>query len=155
MAYCDIDDVQSLNSQRGAYSTSTKPTLVQVTEFIDQIYESINSILLGRGIGTVPVTTPASFVTSLKLGNSQGAAAMAEMAMFPEAIGTPGGSPHGQQLWKMYQEFLKWLREGALPTAVNGHATPRSFFEQRESADTKPKATYPWQRPELPKDKKF
>lgn len=155
MAYCDIDDVQGLNSQRGAYGATTKPTLAQVNEFIDQVYETMNTVILGRGISTVPVTVPASFVTALKLANSQGAAALAEMAMFPEAAGTPGGSPHGQRLWSMYQNFLKWLRTGDLPTSVDGHVPPRSFFEDRAAAETKPKADHEWQRPQLPKDKEF
>lgn len=152
MAYCDIDDVQGLNIQRGAYSTSTKPTLAQVNEFIDQIYNTINSILLARKV-TTPVTTPAAFVEALKLGNAQGAGALAEMAMFPEAAGTPGGSPHGAQLWKMYQEFLKWLEKGKLPTALGAHPLPRGFFEQHPI--TEPTEDYPWREPKFRKNKEF
>lgn len=139
MAYCTIDDVQALNTLRGDYSASTRPTSTQVEEFIDQIYNTVNSVLQARGIA-IPITVPASFVGALKLANAQGAAALAEMAMFPEAAGTPGGSPHGQRLWKMYQAFLKWIEKGELPTAVEGTgAGPRSYGSEESTEKGEPK----------------
>jgi hypothetical protein len=157
MAYCTITDVQGLNPQRSTYSATTKPSLTQVTGFINQIYGELNAILLSRGL-TVPVTAPADFLTNLQLANAEGAAALAEMAMFPEAIGTPGGSPHGQQLWKMYTEFKDWLKNGSLPAGVSlsgGSASPRSFFERNEATETEPEADYDWQKPKIQKNKEF
>lgn len=154
MAYCDIGDVQAQNPTRGDYSATTKPTSTQVEEFIDQISNTIDSTLAGRGL-TVPVTTPAYFVDRIKLLNAQGAAALAEMAMFPET-GGPGFSPHGKQLWDIYQAGIKQLREGQLPEALGGSkAGPRSMQTEESGTETTPEENYPWLRPKLPKDKEF
>lgn len=152
MAYCAIADVQALNPQRPTYSSSTKPTSTQVEEFIDQIANVIDSKLSARSVG-VPVTTPARWVSWLKWGNAHGAAAMAEMAMFPEG-GGPGQTPHGTQLWNMYQKFLTDLETKELPVA-GSKAGPRSMHTEEAVTETAPEATYPWQRPKLPKDREF
>jgi hypothetical protein len=158
MAYCVIADVQGLNSQRPTYSATTSPSSSEVGDFMTQIGHEIDSILLGRGL-SVPVTSPASLVGSLKLANAQGAAALAEMAMFPEAGGTPGGSPHGQNLWKMYKDFLDWLKTGELPSAAatdsSGHVGPFSFHSEHEAEETEPENTYDWQKPKVRKNKDF
>jgi len=157
MAYCTITDVQGLNSQR-TYSATSNPSLTEIDDFMTQIGNELDSVLLGRGL-TVPVTAPASLVGALKLANAQGAAALAEMAMFPEAAGTPGGSPHGQRLWVMYKEFLAWLKTGDLPSAAStdssGHVGPMSFHSEHEDEETEPENTYDWQKPKIQKNKDF
>jgi hypothetical protein len=155
MSYCTIAHVQGLNPQRGDYGASTHPTAAEVKVFILQIAAEIDTILSGRGIA-VPVTAPAEFVTALQLGNSQGAAALAEQAMFPDSPANQGGSPHGAQLWAMYEKFKDWLKKGELPagSAVSG-GKPRSFFQQHEAADEEPDTTYDWQRPAIRKNKEF
>lgn len=155
MAYCTITDVQGLNSQREAYSATTNPSSTEVESFITQIGNEIDSLLLGRGLVT-PITTPAEFVSTLKLGNAQGAAALAEMAQFPEAQGTMGGSPHGQQLWAMYEKFKTWLKDGNLPTALSGsHVGPKSFHESTEDEETEPQDEHTWHRPRIRKNMEF
>lgn len=155
MAYCDIGDVQGQNPKRGDYSASTLPTSTQVEEYITQISNTIDSTLAGRGL-SVPVTSPDYFVDALRLLNAQGAGALAELAMFPEAPDTPGGSPHGTRLWQMYQAGLKQLREGPLPIAMEGSkAGPRSMQTEEAGTETTPEENYPWLRPKLPKDKDF
>lgn len=155
MAYCDIDDVQALNPQRGDYSSSTKPTSTEVTTFITTVSDEIDSVLKARGV-SVPVTAPAEFLSHLEQVNANGAAAYAEFAMFPEAAGTPGGSPQGDRLWKIYQGQLKSLREDQLPIdlAVTG-AQPRSFWTEREATDTEPSRNYSWLEPKLPMNKEY
>ena len=144
-----------MNPQRPTYSASTKPTSTQVNEFITQIGNEVDSILLGRG-QVVPITTPASLVGALKLGNAQGAAALAEMAQFPESSGM-GETPHGARLWAMYEKFKKWLQEGNLP--ISGGSSPgpapMSFHERHAGDETEPTNTYDWQKPIISKSKEF
>ena len=130
MAYCILDDVRGLNPKR-TYDASSLPTSTQATAIMDAIYNEINSHLNSRGV-TVPVTTPAHFVATLKQGNALGAAALTEEAMFPEAAGIGAGT-HGQWLWTRYQNFLKWIDTGELPKAVDADGEPRSFFSENES----------------------
>lgn len=152
MAYCAITDVEALNPQRGAYGASTKPTSTQVTGFMTYVSDEMDSILGARGV-TVPVTAPAEFLSHLKQVNAYGAAALAEQAMFPEAVGTPGGSPHGQWLWTVYKRMTDRLEKGALPVDTAATDGPRSFFE-RETGD-EPTEDREWRRPRLPRDKEF
>ena len=154
MSYCTITHVQGLNPQRGAYGATTKPTSTEVNEFISQISNEIDSILLARGL-TVPVTTPIEFVGALELGNAQGAAALAEMAMLPDP-GTMGGTSHGHQLWAMYEKFKAWLQKGDLPTSLSGgHLGPQSFHEQTSDTETEPGDTYDWHKPKVRKNMEF
>jgi len=111
LAYADVNAVQALNTTRTAYSTSTKPTLVQVTEIIDEISGEIDAVLAQHAV-LVPVTAPASFVKWLKNLNALGAAAQAEMAAFPEFDSGQGSSPQGNRYWRMYQDGLKLLVDG-------------------------------------------
>jgi len=160
MSYCTITDVQALNSQRDAYSATTNPSLTEVNGFITQIGNELDSLLLARGL-TVPVITPTEFVGALALANAQGAAALAEMAQFPEAQGTMGGSPHGQQLWAMYEKFKTWLQNPKSTISVvggvatGGHIGPQSFHEQTEANETEPEETHDWQKPRMRKNMEF
>lgn len=149
MAYCTITDVQALNPKR-TYGDTTTPTQTQVETSIDQIGNEIDSILLARGL-TTPITTPTEFVAHLKQVNAYGAAALAEMAMFPEA-GGPGATSHGSDLWKIYKNMTTRLEKGELPTAVETTG-PRSFFTEHPT--TEPTEDQPWRKPKFGKDKEF
>lgn len=146
MAYCTIDDVRAKNPKR-IYDATSKPTSTQVEQFITDISNEIDSTLSGREI-TVPVTTPDFFVNHLKQVNANGAAALAEMAMFPEAMGTPGGSPHGTNLYKIYKDQLRQLESGALPETVPGSGGRGPFSFGSEHPDDIGKAKFK-------KDKEF
>jgi len=154
MPYCTITEVQGQNPKR-TYSATSTPTTTQVTEFVTQIANEIDSILLGMGI-TVPVTTPTELVGFLELLNAYGAAALAEMAMFPESTG-PGASVHGQQLYTMYQAGLKRLEgmSAAGGGVVTGHVPPASFFLERALETTTPTRDNIWQDPKFKKGMEF
>jgi len=107
MSYCAMSDVQTINP-KWTYDESTTPTEAQVEEMIDFVAGEIDTILTGRGY-TVPVTAPAELVTRLQLLNAQGAAGMANAAMFPQAEENPP--------WTQYQAGLKSLRNDDLPSA--------------------------------------
>lgn len=150
MAYCTITDVQALNPKR-TYDTSSTPTQTQVESLVTQISNEIDSILSARGL-TVPVTTPDHFVAHLKQVNAYGAAALAEMAMFPEATGL-GATTHGSELWRIYRDMRDKLEKGELPVSVEGGAGPRGFFEQHPI--TEPTEDYEWREPKFKKNKEF
>lgn len=116
MAYCTISDVRGLNPKR-TYSESTTPTETQVNQYITDIAVEIDNVLQAQGY-TIPVTSPENFVSHLKLLNTRGAAAMAEIAMFPESTSGPGGTPHGSQLLSLYKDGLKALRNGEIPASM-------------------------------------
>lgn len=153
MSYCTLTDVQGLNSKR-TYGASTTPTTTQATEFISKIAGEIDSVLQGRGLVT-PVTTPDAFVEFLEQLNAVGAAALAERAMFPESQGLMGGVAAGALHWKQYQDGLKWLKEGALPTGTTAEALPFSFFEQNRANGTEPTEENMWQTHTFGKNKDF
>lgn len=115
MAYCTNADVAAQNSARTPYSVSTTPTSTAVDDFIDQIAGEIDTRLAAKGVST-PVAAPATFVAWLLNLNALGAAALAEMAAYPEADGGQGSTPQGERLWKMYQQGLAAISKGdAIP----------------------------------------
>lgn len=131
MAYADLTSVQGMNAHRTPYSASTKPTREQVEAFIDEIAGEIDSALSAQGIAS-PVASPAAFVLALRRLNSYGAAALAEMAQFPEADRGQGSSAQGDRYWQMYKDGLKALRDGSgipadAPTNSSGTLLTRSY----------------------------
>ncbi len=115
MAYCSTTDVQALNPKQ-TYSANSTPTSTQVTALIAQVAVEIDAILEAKGY-TVPVTTPANFVNVLKAVNAYGAAALAEMGMFPDTS-EMGSTPHWKILNDKYNEWLKRLEAGDIPPAL-------------------------------------
>ncbi len=115
MAYAATSDVQALNPKRTYDATST-PTSTQATALIDQIAVEIDAVLEAQGY-TVPVTSPANFVNVLKAINAYGAAALAEMGMFPE-VSEMGSTPHWKVLNDKYNEWMKQLRAGEIPLTL-------------------------------------
>ena len=153
MSYCTLTDVQGFNPKR-TYSATSTPTTTQVTEFISKIAGEIDTVLQGRGL-TTPVTVPAAFLEFLEQLNAVGAAALAERAMFPESQGLMGGVAAGALHWKQYQDGLKWLKDGHLPTGTTAEALPFSFFTDHSSEETEPEEEHSWQRPKFGKNKEF
>lgn len=152
MAYCTITEVRGLNP-KATYNTGTNPTTTEVEEFIDRISDQIDVVLQGRGF-TTPITAPTELANFLIQVNAYGAAALAEQAMYPEASGI-GMTSHHSVLWRQYQEALKYLREGRLPTTVDGSGVPFSFAEQHQATETEPSEEYPWQKPKFGINKEF
>lgn len=149
MAYCTITDVRALNPKR-VYDAASKPTETQVNGYITQIAAEIDTVLLGRSLAT-PVTAPAEFVAHLKQVNAYGAAALAEMGMFPEQGGT-ASTPHGQKLWSMYKDAMSRLSKGSLPYSVQS-GDPRSFHQQHTTAPADDDELF--RQPKIKKDKVF
>ena len=101
------------------------------------ISNEIDTVLGARGY-TVPVTTPAYFVSHLGHLNALGTAALVEGGMFPSATG-PGETPHSKWLQTMYENGLKRLRDGELPldlarsddgAQVSGYATTQTDYDE-------------------------
>jgi hypothetical protein len=147
MSYCALADIQTLNPKR-SYSLDTTPTSTQVLGYCTQCSAEIDAILAAQGY-TVPVTSPASFLTSLKYIAAYGAAALAEMGMFPETS-EMGQTPHWKVLLDAYKGWLKQLRDGEVPMdlpqssesvsaasygALNQDTFPEAAF--RKSSDDK------------------
>jgi len=154
VSYCTMTDVQGFNPKR-TYSATSTPTIIQVTEFISKIAGEIDTVLQGRGL-TTPVAVPAAFVEFLEQLNAVGAAALAERAMFPESQGLMGGVAAGALHWKQYQDGLKFLREGSLPTGVEDGPLPFSFLEQNYGNETEPgEDDQSWSRSKFGKNKEF
>jgi len=47
--FCIVSDIQALNQHRQTYATTTKPTLVQVNKFIDEIASRLRAIVSSCG----------------------------------------------------------------------------------------------------------
>lgn len=155
MSYCTTDDIRTINPKR-VYSATSTPTIVQVEGYIDGVAAEIDSILQGRGY-TTPVTagtSSAEFVAFLLALNARGAAALAEQAMFPESRGLMA-APSGPNLWKQYQDGLKYLKEGQLPTGSAGEALPFSFREQHSADSDEPTEDNEWAKHKFGINKDF
>lgn len=154
MSYCTSADVQALNPKR-TYGAATTPTLTQVQAFVNSIAGEIDTVLQGRGL-TTPITLPAEFVTFLKQLNAVGAAAMSERAMFPEASGMMGGTSAASMHWRQYQDGLKFLKDGQLPSSLDSaESLPFSFFGDNRETEEEPEDTYEWQKRKFGKNKEF
>lgn len=126
MAYATTDNVQG-RIARHVLSGSTPVTTTQVGVFIEDIDAEINGVLIKLGY-TVPVSTPAWFMTRLRSLSSDGAAAITLKSLFPEATG-PGGSPAYAFYDKRYRDGLKMLLDGAHPKAA-GAATAATYLTE-------------------------
>ena len=135
MAYCASADVQALNPKRSYSSTST-PTSTQIDTLIAQVAVEIDAVLEAQGF-TVPVTTPTNFVNALKAVNAYGAAALAEMGMFPETSEI-GSTPHWKVLWETYKDWLKQLRAGEIPLSLGAGEMVSSFYHEMDDQDEWP-----------------
>jgi len=151
MSYCTITQVQGHNAKR-VYGASTTPTTTQVNEFISRIADEIDVVLSGRGM-TTPITTPTSLVNFLSQVNAFGAASLAEDAQFPETS-APGMTPHARSLWDKYQQALKFLSEGALPSDESV-VLPFSFLTEHAGDTEEPTNDNAWQDSAFGKHRDF
>lgn len=130
MGYCVIAAIQRLTPKR-TFTASSTPTTTQVESIIDDIAAEIDAALNTRGY-TVPVTSPAAFLTFLGVVNAYGAAALAEAGMFPETV-QAGYTPHWRIMEDKYQGWLKDLKEGKLsPNSLSNYASYYTEFDKDE-----------------------
>jgi len=143
MAYCEIAEVQALNPER-TYDDSSTPTTTQVNALITQIAVEIDAILQAKGY-TIPVTTPDNFVEFLKYVNAYGAAALADKGMFP-ATSEMGQTQHWQVMMKIYQGWLKDLKEGkATPSSLavsSASSELGSYYTEMSDTDDFPEPAF-------------
>lgn len=86
MAYTTRQFVEGLMA-KFAIGSSTAPTAEQVDRIIEEISAELDVRLARAGVGTLPVTTPAYFVTWLESVCNYGVAAAVLKSMFPAAVG--------------------------------------------------------------------
>jgi hypothetical protein len=134
MSYCTLADVEALNAQRTPYSASTRPADGQVEDFIADIASEIDSVLSAAGLA-VPVLAPAAFVSFLQRLNAYGAAALAEMAKFPESDRGQGSSPQGDRYWSLYREGIKALKDRSAIHAGAVRASTGPFLARSYRTD--------------------
>lgn len=114
MAYATLDGVREQNP-RAVYSDTSKPTVAQVEQLLEDVAAEIDTRLAAAGY-IVPITVPAALLATVTRLNAMGAAAMAQMGMFPETVGAGATSDLGSRLWKMYQDGLEALVKAGPPT---------------------------------------
>ncbi len=137
MAYTTTTDVNAVLGDHAATTTSV-PTLAQLTLMIDGINSQIDNCLQSVGVASVPVTSGANsvFATFLAEVNKWGAAAEFLKGMFPEATG-PGENPAFAFWQKKYTDVLDgWKDTGdqgpiGIPVGLlggPGDADPSTYF---------------------------
>lgn len=138
MAYATFAEVQQLLA-KFVLSTSTKPTIAQATDMIDQIAGEIDTAIASAGYA-VPVTAPAYFLEALKLLNAEGAAMLVLKSMFPQRSGASEGSPSEYALHaRNYNDGLRRLQsgEGIPPEAATGTGSvaPSTYFTRNPDSE--------------------
>lgn len=134
MGYATLARLRGMLGRVELSATSKPVNEADAQQFIDDHADEINAALNAAGVGTVPVTAPASYVDRLALLNSYGAASMVIEATFPgEAFAPVAGS----RLWEQrYKDGIKAIRNGSdiPPELLDGFASPdvapMSYFEQ-------------------------
>jgi hypothetical protein len=111
MSYSEVADVRARMAQF-TIGDSTKPTTTQAETFIEETDAEIDVLLVARGV-SVPVTTPAAFLSWLGNVSANGATATVLKSMFPSATGV-GETPAYAFFEKRYQDALKALRDGSV-----------------------------------------
>ena len=125
MAYATLGNVREQNP-RAVYSDSSSPSEAQVIQLLEDVAAEIDTRLAAAGF-TVPVTAPAALLATVTRLNAMGAAAMAQMGMFPETVGAGPGTDLGSRLWRMYTEGLDALVEAGPPQTKGAWASARSY----------------------------
>lgn len=131
-----------VNEVLGPHATTatTTPTTAQLSNMIDGINAQIDSVLLGAGVSSVPVTSShnASFAAFLIEVEKWGSAAESLKAMFPEATG-PGETPAFGFWQKKYDDTLKAWRDGKdIPSTLLGGAndpSPSTYFTRNPGTE--------------------
>jgi len=138
MAYCVLADVKA-KCQRLPMDATSKPTLTEVTQFIDDCSEEIDGILT-----TLGYVVPATGTKTLKLLRkicSDGAAFYAMSAAYSGV--SPNQSDQGKDYGLKYSDALRAFRKGEMtlpdaPVTANAQGQPRgsgfaSSFETEDS----------------------
>jgi len=139
MAYTTTDLTNDILGPHQATAT-TVPTVTELGTIIDGVASHIDSILLGAGVATVPVTGShnSTFFTTLAEVNKWGAAAEFLNAMFPEADG-PGASGAGGRWQKKYDDEIKAWRDGkSIPAGLLGGSndvSPSTYFTRNPDTE--------------------
>lgn len=137
-SYADTDNVQALIPEF-TITSSSKPNLTEVGEFITQVEGEINGILTAQGYESVPATG-TNDVAMLQGYTSRKVAALTWLAAYPTTE-----PPWKVKDWaEYYRDFLKRLRDGTqqlvdqLPQgdsapyfAVVRHPTRDDYFTER------------------------
>src|SRR4051794_8470002 len=105
MAYATISHVKARNPQR-VYTATSKPSVDDVTSFLEQTAGILDGILTGRGFQLPVPTAATSALALLEHYNALGAWAEVERA-------APGGkSPNADPADKLWADAQKMLRDG-------------------------------------------
>jgi len=127
--YAVAADVQAINQQR-TYTTTTKPTLAQVIDFITDSFWEINGLLDAQGY-TVPVATTATKASLiLQRINALGGAVLAEEAAY--SVGMGNENARTVSMREQYEKRLDLLRKGevSLIDAARGTDSPNIVNEK-------------------------
>lgn len=142
MAYTTTDGVNGVLGDHAATSSST-PTVTQLSAMIDGINSQIDTCLKSVGVASVPVSsgTDSVFATFLGEVNKWGAAAEFLKGMFPEATG-PGENPAFAFWQKKYDDVIKGWKDPdgpfGLPTGLlggPGDADPSTYFTRNPNEE--------------------
>lgn len=106
MAYATTSDVQAVLGSKLTLSTTSKPTLAQVTTWLDEITADINSALRKGGYSTVPLTGSED----LKVVKGY---ISRRAALLSVATAWAGAVPQElRELWGGWSDWLDELRNG-------------------------------------------
>jgi hypothetical protein len=105
--YATVKDVAAANPAR-AYTPSSVPNTLEVSEFLERTAGEIDGLLLARGYSLPVATTATGALRLLRQGNVLGAAALVEQA-------APSGA-HGRrhQAWQLWQQWKNALASGSM-----------------------------------------
>jgi hypothetical protein len=136
MAYATLDGVKE-QDPRAVYNDTSSPSAAQVEQLLEDVAGEIDTVLSAAGY-TVPITAPATLLAAVTRLNALGAAAMAHMGMFPEAVGAGPTSDLGSRLWTMYTDGLERLVEAgkAGASGTTGAAVSARSYQVDNPTDT-------------------
>ncbi len=133
MAYCTVEDVQSLSQPKITYDSTTRPTKIQVEGFIDEISGEMEVTILSVGYG-LPITDVKA-LKYLRLINKYGSAALAEAAVVQQ--GNPDVSDWVETLFERYEKGLKRIETvpGALGSVIKTSSGKMRSMHTSNTAD--------------------
>lgn len=112
MSYTTAARVQALAARLPTFSAATTVTADEVDTFIEDTEAEINVALSKHGY-TVPVSSPAEFLTWLGKVATEGVAALVLKAWYQDSTG-----PNSESAWSMYErryrDALKEIRDGVM-----------------------------------------
>lgn len=134
MGYATIDRLRGLLGRIEVTATSKPVNESEAQQLIDDHSDEIDAALKAAGVGTLPVTTPSSYVDRLAILCGYGSASAILEATLPGDAFSPSA---GSRLWEQrYRDGLKAIRGGhdIPPELLTGFASadiaPSSYMEQ-------------------------